>query len=430
LSSSAEREAGYRLVEGSAGRWSQASAAAAVAAFRRATSPYVVAPVDGSSLTVSSAGSDSDFGPVGNSKSKSVGVNVMGGILVEPNGTPLGSGGQVYWVRPPVGSERRAKADIRGRKTRLPRERPFANKETAHWLHVTEGTLAAAEVAGYAGQVWFQMDRGADCHEVLGWGQAHDCWVTVRAAHDRKVLFAEQRLLWDFMEAQPVCGTYELDVPAGPNRTARRAKMEVRVGQAALALRSRKNWKELPGAYHGVLATEVSPVPGEEKPIEWLLLTTRPGMTFEDAKLVIDSYALRWRIEEVHKTWKSVTKVEESNLRSAEPFQFWAVLLFSVAVRIERLKYIARTNPHAPAEAEFSPAELMAIDGLKREDRRFVMPKRPTVGQIIVLIAELGGYTGFKQSGGPPGSITIARGLQRVRPAAEALERLTPKCDQ
>jgi hypothetical protein len=276
------------------------------------------------------------------------------------------------------------------------------------------------------------MDRGADCHEVLEWGRANDCWVTVRAAHDRAVLFSEKRLLWDFMQGQEVRGEYELDVPSGPNRTARRARMQVRIAEVTLALRSRRNWKETPGAYIAVLATESSPVPAREEPIEWLLLTTRPGLSFDDAKLVIDSYATRWRIEEVHRAWKSVTRVEESNLRSAEPFVVWATVLFSVAVRIERLKYLARTTPNAPAETEFTPAELLAVDALKREDRRFVMPKQPTLNQIVTFVAELGGYTGLKQSGGPPGTVTIARGLQRVRPVAEALARLesTAKCDQ
>ena len=38
-------------------------------------------------------------------------------------------------------------------------------------------------------------------------------------------------------------------------------------------------------------------------------------------------------------------------------------------------------------------------------------------------IADLGGYTG-KSSGGPPGTITIGRGLQRICDAAELLEQM------
>src|SRR5690606_23096522 len=186
----------------------------------------------------------------------------------------------------------------------------------------------------------------------------------------------------------------------GPKRTARRARVEVRTGEAVIALRNRGAKKVQPGRFLAVLAREVSKVPNGEKPIEWLLITNRPGQTFEDALLVISTYAMRWRIEEVHKTWKSVTKVEESNLRTATPFQFWATILYSVAVRIERLKYLARTAPDTPASSEFTEAELMAVDALKRRTPRFVMPANPTVGQVVTFIAELGGYTGRKRSGG------------------------------
>jgi len=35
------------------------------------------------------------------------------------------------------------------------------------------------------------------------------------------------------------------------------------------------------------------------------LWTNYPVATFEDATLVIENYAKRWRIEDFHKTWKS-----------------------------------------------------------------------------------------------------------------------------
>ncbi len=47
----------------------------------------------------------------------------------------------------------------------------------------------------------------------------------------------------------------------------------------------------------------------------------------------------------------------------------------------------------------------------------------PTIAEATLWIAEFGGYTG-KSSGGPPGSITIGRGLERLLIAAEVLEAL------
>ena len=42
---------------------------------------------------------------------------------------------------------------------------------------------------------------------------------------------------------------------------------------------------------------------------------------------------------------------------------------------------------------------------------------------VTLWIAQIGGYTG-KSSGGPPGSITLARGLNDVRATVRALEAL------
>ena len=44
----------------------------------------------------------------------------------------------------------------------------------------------------------------------------------------------------------------------------------------------------------------------------------------------------------------------------------------------------------------------------------------PTIAQATLWLAELGGYTG-KSSGGPPGTITISRGLAKLRSAADAI---------
>jgi hypothetical protein len=66
---------------------------------------------------------------------------------------------------------------------------------------------------------------------------------------------------------------------------------------------------------------------------------------------------------------------------------------------------------------------------LKREHKKkteVVPDTMPTIAQATRWLADLGGYTG-RSSGGPPGAITIRRGLEYLKPAAEMLRLLDGK---
>ncbi len=149
--------------------------------------------------------------------------------------------------------------------------------------------------------------------------------------------------------------------------------------------------------------------------------------TLEQARLVIFGYTQRWRIEDFHRSWKSgACNVENTQLRAKEHVIRWATLLSAVALRIERLKHISRSEPDLPASVELTRHEIEALVHLKRIDKKrneTIPDVMPTIAQATLWIAELGGYTG-KSSGGPPGSITIRRGLDRLRPAAKLLKAL------
>ena len=101
----------------------------------------------------------------------------------------------------------------------------------------------------------------------------------------------------------------------------------------------------------------------------------------------------------------------------------WATLLSAVAARVERLKRLARSSPDLDASEELTASEVAALVLLKRKRKTSneQVPDQPNIATATRWLAELGGYTG-KSSGGPPGSITIARGLERLALAAEVLE--------
>ena len=97
-----------------------------------------------------------------------------------------------------------------------------------------------------------------------------------------------------------------------------------------------------------------------------------------------------------------------------------------MAARVERLKYLTRSSPDLSALQEFTEPELQALILLKRNRTKAneVLPASPTISDATRWIAELGGYTG-KSSGGPPGTITIAQGPEKLASAAELVAALS-----
>jgi hypothetical protein len=407
----AAQEGAYRFVKRNSRFEAQLSPGVGQAAFRRAQGhECVVVAVDQSSVVA--LAESGDYGPIGNSNAHSNGLNVMSGVPMSLSGTPFGVGAQVYWTRP---DEVHAGTKYERRK------RPFEDKETANWIRVSEGTLAAARLAGFEETVWFQDDRGGDFPEMLLWAIAQDgAWVTVRAAQDRTLFDAGGRCLRSEVLAHQSKHTYRFNVVGGHKRAARCALMELRFCPVVLQLPVRSGAAGVPVPLYAVHVREFGTTPAGEEPIEWLLLTTHPVTSARSARRTVKAYSLRWRIEEVHKTWKTITGVEKSQLRSAQRLALWARILFCVAVRIERLKRLSRESPDTPAAAEFDSHELMAVRLLLKDNDPYITNPNPTLAQTVDAVARLGGYTG-KSSGGPPGHITISRGLERVSAAAAAV---------
>ena len=197
--------------------------------------------------------------------------------------------------------------------------------------------------------------------------------------------------------------------------------MLVKAAKVTLSLFDEFTGKREPSTLWAVLAREEKQLHVPDEPVEWLLLTTVPVETFEQAAQVLFGYSQRWRIEDFHKAWKSgVCRVEDTQLRDRDAIIRWATVLASVAARIIRVTYLARENPDLAATVDFDKAEIDAILlGSKRTRHR--LGEVPTMGELVTLLARIGGFTG-KASGGPPGALVLARGFQRIQLLAEVLK--------
>lgn len=414
----AERQGAYDFLECAHVTAAPVLASIASASFRTARShEFCFVAVDGSSLSLTDTQRAKGFGTVG---SFGYGLKVLTSLLVSPDGVVVGIADQQWWARPA-----RPRVSRKERHLRCIKAKPH-QKETQHWLRAIEQTRLRAENSGV--RLWFQLDREGDNKEYLLAMANSGHRFTVRGNWDRAVeqFGTSKHYLREVLTRKKAVGFYELDVPAGPKRSARRAKMAVRVATVTLILRDawRKTARKLTLT---ALLTKELRAPKGQKPLDWLLLTNASVTTLEQAQQVIYGYTQRWRIEEFHKTWKTgACKSEETQLRSYNAVITWASILAAVATRIERFKLLSRTEPNSPADTELSKTEIRALILLRRNvNHRYEvrLNAMPTIGQATLWIAELGGYTG-KSSGGPPGAITIRRGLEYLRPAAQILESL------
>lgn len=416
VATSAQREGAYRFLEDEAVAGHAVGQASAWACAQLASGlPVVVVPEDGSSLNLTDTQGSKGSGSIGSKAAGARGFQVMTALGVSEEGVPLGVLAQRIWAR----SGQAVRKSGGGHDARLLEE-----KESFEWLAVMEQVLEALAQMDCAALPWFQKDRGADCWQLLQYmGRQQEVLVTVRAAQNRR-LQGCQGYLFGVLNHAPVLGRLAVQVPAQSGRPARTARLKVRVRQVRLALRDRRTARRELCTLWALSAREVGPLPQGQKRLCWRLLTNFPVTSYQDACRVLRAYGLRWRVEDFHKTWKSVCRVEESQLHSAQAVEKWARLLADNAMRIERLKHLSRTQPDAPANVELSQEEVDALLILKRPED-FKARRHPSISTAVTLIAELGGYTGKTSSGGPPGSITIGRGLKQLEVAVLTLRAVS-----
>jgi len=421
MTDEAELQGAYDLLEG--GRVTAASLCAsfADASFERGSNePFLYTVIDGSSIQLTDLTGGKGLGSIGNLEHGARGMKVVTALGVDSRGVTVGLLGQVWWARTKARKHSANKRAVNA-------ARPLSDKETRHWIDAIEQSQRVANAHGQ--RLWFQLDREGDNKDVLLALAATGHDFTVRCAWDRVTEVSgedEQRIRQRLAMAATV-GSYEVEVSGAPSRKPRTAQMVVRTGRMTLVMarRGERDSEKKRLTVNVVWAREESTTPPGEKPLDWLLLTSRPVETLRDAKAVVVGYTRRWRIEDFHRTWKSSScRVEEMQLRSFEAITVWATILATVAARIERLRLIARVAPDEPASVDLADHEIRALILLRRERQRSrherVPDTMPTIATATLWIAELGGYTG-KSSGGPPGAMTIRRGLEVLGPAARML---------
>jgi hypothetical protein len=411
----ADREGAYRLLSNTAvSREALTRGVCEAAAHQCAAHSRVYVALDGSSLSLRDPQGIRGVGGVGAWKDFGRGLHVVTALALDLQGVALGICAQSWWARTKRSPQRRCSRRKLGEK-----ETRFAQ---ATWDEARRCLGEHAPTTAVVGV----MDRGFDCWPMLQTA-AQGARFIIRARCNRRLANGPRgarRYLVPRLQSQTVRGRYHVQVPAQPGRAARQATLQVQAARVVLELRVSKKQRQYVEV-NAVLARELHGPRGAS--LSWMLLTTEPIETFEQIVEVVHGYTLRWRIEEMHRVWKrGGGNVEDTQLRSRQAIEKWATLHCAVAARALRLSQLARTEPHRPATDEFTPSEIDAAIILRAKRTKLQLGDRPSLAEVVRLIADLGGYTG-KSSGGPPGPTVIRRGLERLAGAAQVLNILRPQ---
>ncbi len=338
-----------------------------------------------------------------------VGILLHETLTVNPQGVSLGLLDAQSWVRDP--------ADY-GKKERR-RKLPTEEKESYKWL---KSFKAVAKFQKRLTQTTLVSvgDREADVYELFQFAKSRPEHpkLLVRAARNR-ALSDDQKYLWEYVEAQPVAGVQELQVPRRKGQKARLARLEIRHSEVSLKPPRHRNCRTglRTITVHAILAKETD-TPEGQIPLEWMLLTTLEVKNLDGAIEKLKWYSLRWQIEVYHKVLKTGINIEQRQLGNRDRIENCLAIDLVVAWRVLHLTKLGRETPDVPCTVVFEDFEWKALFVFVNRTRE-IPTTPPTLREAMRAVAGLGGFLGRKGDG-EPGPQTLWVGLQRLDDIATA----------
>lgn len=307
---------------------------------------------------------------------------------------------QAAWVRPKESFKSKEK-----RWDQLKRSR-----ESEYWARFGENVEGPGEDTNWV----YIADRESDIYEVFVRLDEGVDYV-IRSCYNRTIEGVKGQAIFQEVRESEVLGEVEIPVRARPGRGARTAVAKVRSCIAVLHPPKRPGMK-LP-VLEPIKIVEVFEEKKPEKgpPLHWILLTSLPADTFEQALYIAKLYEKRWLVEEYHKALKSGTKIEHSQLGSMDKIDALLGILAVLAVRLLGLKNGRDDDDlFTPEDDEQIIVEILEHKGLR--------PKEGwTRTGYVRAIARVGGFLARKGDG-EPGWQSIWTGMFRLLSMVEGIK--------
>ncbi len=430
MGSDAELKGLYRFinhVQVDRAKLMQPHIAQTIARIDAATHEIVVAH---DTTTCTFAGHGEDLGVVNGTTQNALHVHPALAIeMASPAPLPMGTLAVQTLARAP----RKSKAEGHAAKDhRAPEDR-----ESARWVR---GIELVVEQVG-EGRVIHVMDAEADDWRVLSRLTAGERFV-VRISQDRKLatpIAGETKLapalrapshpvqlVREVFLAERKPGPFKKrSVKEHPPRQSRMATLSIFGARVTLARPKTAAANEPASLSLNIVGVREVHPPEGETPVEWWLATSEPIDTPEQLAAVVDAYQARWLIEEFFKALKTGCAYESRQVESRWAVEALLGLSLPMAWLLLRLRTLARVIPDSPATDVLSEVQLIVLRGLLRGK----LPPAPTIQQALHAIAGLGGWL---KRNGPPGWLTLWRGMKKLLQAEHGYrlaQKLPPQKD-
>jgi len=321
-------------------------------------------------------------------------------------------------------------------------QRQKRERESQRWWQAIEALGEAP-----AESCWVEVgDRYADMWNFFATSRQFKHEVLVRACHNRRLLSqADETVdyLLDHARRLPVQGQREIAVPSEHERRARTARLRISWGPVQIEPTDGKGhvqrsqppleawvvrvWEPEPplkvGALrargqkrtHGPRGKKKGQDPSAQQQserieaLEWVLISSLPVHSEQEAWRCVQWYGSRWTIEELHKVIKTGCRVEERHLGTLHGHQTLLAVVTPIAVRLLQLRQVQEQDPQAPAESWVGTLACQVVA------TQLQLSGEPmTIHTFLRGVAKLGGFLGRK-SDGDPGWLTLWRGWQTLQ---------------
>lgn len=335
------------------------------------------------------------------------GMLLHSALAVTTDGKPLGILSEHFWSREPKNPQRDHQ------------KLPIQNKESLRWLNTLDESLEGIPSDIKAITV---CDREGDIYDLFHKAISEKRDLLVRAARDRIISNGVNKKLFSEMESCIPAGEVIVTIPRNANLNSPEREARLSIKHCPITIKPPKNRSAAECLsnlnLYAVLVEEVTLPPKGVKSIYWLLLTTLPVNSAEEAYEKVLWYKQRWKIERYHYALKSGCKIEELQLETADRLQNAIAVYSVIAWRLLWLTYESRENPNSSCEIILQKHEWQALYCFVNKTRQ--LPKiAPTMHEALVLIAKLGGFLARKRDG-EPGVNVLWRGMSRLRDISES----------